>query len=303
MGQGYLGFAPTRIDRGRDVNVLAGTQGELLKIDERGTAIGKFSLPFPAPSIDGVVLDDRWVGIWLDREFSEARMAALPLGKEWVNGPTREELRLSSALESHVNPECAMWERTLDSEPMKMGRSGDNIVFSTFSGIYMIDKEAREIWRGGLPIWPEISKIGVHDRIVGLVEFQGGLAIWSQAGGISVIDPANGAIIYSRIVSLRDRISEVAYHEDGGWMIMLHGSSIGLMEKIEGGFSIIDTEGPVFDSRFQDGTWNWTGWRHDGLLTDGRARMTPRDDIGVAILRNKVLTNDGQWSEIRGYSD
>jgi len=302
MGQGDIGFAPTRIDKGRGVNVLAGTQGELLKIDDRGTNIGEFSLPFPAPSIDGVVLGDRWVGIWLDREFNEARMAALPLGKEWGNGPTREELRLSSS-ESQVHPECAMWERTLDSEPMKMGRSGDNIVFSTFSGIYLIDKDAKEIWRGGLPIWPEISKMGVHDRIVGIVEFRGSLAIWSQAGGISVIDPSNGVEIYSRIVSIQDKISDVVYHEDGGWMIMLHGSSIGLMENIEGGISIIDTEGPVFDSRFEDGVWSWTGWRHDGLLTNGRAQMTSRDDIGVAILRGVVLTNDGQRNEIRGYSD
>ena len=119
-------------------------------------------------------------------------MAAIPLYEDWVDGPNREQLRISihSTNGDVLKPAMSIWHRTLDSEPMRIGVSGENIVFTTVNGVYMIDSDANEIWRGMLPRWPDISSLFAFDQIVGIVEFPGGLSIWSRAGGVSVLDPS-----------------------------------------------------------------------------------------------------------------
>jgi len=293
----YIGFPPLRIDKGGNANILAGTQGELLRIDENGEPIGVASKPFPAPCVDGVCLDDRWVGVWLDREFGECRMAALPFDGEWINGPNREELRLVTSSGRDLRPAGSIWSRTLDSEPMKMGQSGGDLVFTTASGMYMVDKEAREIWREELPLWPEISRMGIIDRIICVQGIPGGVAILSQAGGVVVIDPSNGSTIFSKVLDIGDKIAGVSYSEGSGWMMMMHGGSLLSVQRIEEEEVVVKTPGPVLDAAIVDGEWRWTGWRHDGILSNGSPKYFSRDGIGVGIIGEMVLTNDGSWSE------
>ena len=90
-----LDFSPERVSKGSDIHVLSGTQGELVKINRQGHRLGSVVTPFPTPIIDGLILDNVWIGIWLDREFRQARMAALPLDVEWEEGASREEFRRS----------------------------------------------------------------------------------------------------------------------------------------------------------------------------------------------------------------
>jgi len=297
-------FAPTRIDYGENTHIIAGTQGEICKIDSKGVEIGKTSVPLPSPCIDGTVIGDSWVGIWLDREFRHARMCSLPLQSEWNDGPSREELRKSITFSEDdlVGPESAIWHRELDSEPLKIGAISDGLVFATTSGLYKINKDAKEIWRGMTPRWPEISDIGNFDRIVGIIEFSRGLAIWTQAGGVSVLDPSNGLEIFSRVIRLGDKISKVCYSEDGGWLILLHGSSIAIMDNIEDTPKIQKILGPSICAEFSDNSWFWTGWRSDGIIANGEISYTERRSIGVGILDRKVLTNNGSWSDF-GSSD
>ena len=226
-------------------------------------------------------------------------MAAIPLNEEWVDGPNREQLRISihSTNGDSLKPAMSIWHRTLDSEPMKIGVSGENIVFTTVTGVYMIDSDANEIWRGLLPRWPDISSLFAFDQIVGMVEFPGGLSIWSRAGGVSVLDPSNGLEIFSRTIQFGDKISGVSFSEEGGWFVMLHEGSIAVMDKIEGDFSLYKTGAPVLDARFIDGSWRWTGWRHDGNLTGDMVDVFERDNVGVSMVNGRVLTNDGSWSE------
>ena len=292
-----IGFPPLRIDKGENANILAGTQGELLRVDGNGTPIGTTAKPFPAPCVDGVCLDDRWVGVWLDREFGECRMAALPLDGEWLDGPSREELRLVPSSGGDLRPAGSIWSRTLDAEPMKMGRSGEDLVFTTASGMYMVDKEANEIWREELPLWPEISRMGVFDKIICVQGIPGGVVILSQAGGVVVIDPSNGSTIFSKVLDISDKIAGVSYSEVSGWMMMMHGGSLLTVQRIEEEETIVKTPGPALDAVIVDGEWRWTGWRHDGILTDGRPNYSSRDGIGVGIIGEKVLTNDGFWGE------
>ena len=297
MGHSEIGFAPARMDRGSDVHVLAGTQGELAIVDSEGSPIGSSSTPFPSPTIGGLVMEDKWVGIWLDRELRQARMAALPLDVQWKDGPSREDLRLSLASNAvDLGPANSIWQRVLDSEPMKMGEAGGGVVFATISGTYMIDSDANEVWRGPVPRWPQISNLGQPDNVVSINEFPGGVAMWSQAGGISILDPSNGMEIYSRVVEFGDKVSKVIYSDEGGWLVILHGGSIAVMGEVEGEISTFMTSGPVLDSRFLGGMWHWTGWRHDGVLSGDRIISAQRDDIGIALVGGNVLTNEGNWT-------
>ena len=78
---------------------------------------------------------------------------------------------------------------------------------------------------------------------------------------------------------------------------MLHEGSIAVMDKIEGDFSFYKTSAPVLDAQFIEGSWRWTGWRHDGNLTGEVLDFFERDNVGVSMVNGAVLTNDGAWSE------
>ncbi len=298
MDREGLGFPPCRIDRGGQVHVAVGTQGEMVKLGPTGRPMGLVRRPFPAPIMEGVTLADRWVGFWVEREFHEARMAALPLEGDWIDGPCRVDLRLSSLAGSGIQPAGAIWHRILDAEPMAIGRAGDNIVFSTLGGgIYMVDSEAREIWRAQRPVWPEISLLGVQDRLISIVECPDGIAVWSQAGGVAVLDPCDASLLRLKVLELDDKISNAIYAKGGGWLLMLHGGTIVLLGGVDDNPEVLQTRGPVFDAQYDGGEWKWTGWRHDGRLSGGRVFTVPRDEVGVAILDGRVMTNDGEWSD------
>jgi len=292
-------FSPERVSKGSDIHVLSGTKGELVKINRQGHRLGSVVTPFPTPIIDGLILDNVWIGIWLDREFRQARMAALPLDVEWEEGASREELRsaINSQGGADVIPSNSLWHRVLDAEPMKMGKSGGNVVFATVSGVYMINSHANEVWRGMIPRWPSISNISGYDEIVGIVEFSGGVSIWSKAGGVSVLDPSNGLEIFSRVMDFGDTVAGVTFSDDGGWFVMLHEGSIALMDEIEGEFQIYKTGGPVLDAEFYNGEWRWTGWRQDGHLSSSGVEIYERENVGVGIIDGRILANDGSRSE------
>jgi hypothetical protein len=308
-----VNFAPVRISRGDGIHVLSGTQGELVKINPEGVLLGEVVTPFPTPIIDGVIIESEglpntsqiWVGIWLDREFRQARIAALPIDMEWITGSSREDLRnaISSLNGAEIAPSNSMWNRVMDSEPMKMGKYGSSVVFATVSGVYMIDCNANEVWRGLLPRWPEISNISAYDEIVGVVEFSGGVAIWSKAGGVSVLDPSNGLEIFSRVIEFGDSVANVIFSEDGGWFVMLHEGSIATIDKIEGEHRIYRTGGPVLDAEFNGEEWRWTGWRHDGALSSTGLVVSERDNVGISIIDGNILANDGSWSKFGCYSE
>ena len=58
--------------------------------------------------------------------------------------------------------------------------------------------------------------------------------------------------------------------------------------------------GPVYDVKNIKDDWIWTGWRHDGKLNkDGKLTLKSRENIGIGIIGDNVLTNDGEWEKIR----
>lgn len=292
-----LGFQPMRVDRGDSATIIIGSSGELVRIDEFGTPLHHPVRPFPAPVTGGAVLDDIWVGTWVEHELQQARMAALPLAGEWVTGGGREMLR-PNAESADLMPSSSIWSKFLDAEPMAISKAGGGLFFATLRrGIYKIDEEAMEIWRAPYPEWSNLSKLASRDYLVSSNEVDGRIVIWSVAGGVTVVDSQDGGHVLSNVVSLPDSLSGVRRSDNGGWLLLLNSGKIALLDDFESEPVVIRTPGPVSDAVYDDGYWRWTGWRHDGALRDGEVRCASREQIGVALIGDRVLTNDGTWED------
>lgn len=295
MCEAPLGFQPIRADRGESATVIVGSSGELVRIDEFGATLHQPVKPFPASVTGGAVLGGVWIGTWVEHELQQARMAALPLAGEWESGGGREMLRQKFET-ADLMSSSAIWSRFLDAEPMAVSRAGDGVIFATLrKGIYKIDEGATEVWRAPYPAWSHLSGLASRDYLVSSNEVDGQIFVWSMAGGVTVLDSEDGRHILSTIVSLPDSLSGVRHSNEGGWLLLLNSGNIALLEDFESEPTVVQTPGPVSDAIYDGKCWKWTGWRHDGALIDGEVQCIAREQIGVALVGDKVLTNDGDW--------
>jgi len=295
-------FTPTRVNRNDDTIIVIGTSGELARLNLDYNNISPYSKPFPTTIMSGILFDNIWIGIWIDRELQDARMAGMPLDKNWENGIGRDVLRTSSSISDlNIMPKNCKWQKILTAEPMALSKVGDNIVFATNNkGIYMINQEGEEIWRDHYPIWQGLGISSEMNPIVSIIGNGSDLVIWSAAGGMMVLDKERTLKI-SKIFKLNDKISNVIFSKNGGWFIMMHGKSIVILDDVDSEPYIIKTPGPVLDAFFESekGIWRWTGWRHDGKLItkNNEFSFKERDNIGIHISNSKILTNDGVWED------
>ena len=88
-----IGFAPIKIDSGDDIFVISGVSGQLLKVDKNLKPLADICTPFPALITSSTILGNIWIGVWIERDLRQARMAALDLTDDWSNGPTKSDLR------------------------------------------------------------------------------------------------------------------------------------------------------------------------------------------------------------------
>ena len=299
MKEARYGFQPMRVDQGEGAKVLVGSSGELLRIDEEGNPLHEPVTPFPASISGGVVMGEFWIGTWVDQELREARMAALPLDGEWNDGGGRQHLREVSDAEMMM-PASSIWARRLDAEPMALTRVSKGTVFATLNrGVYMIDDDAKEIWRAPYPEWPGLSKFHHSDTLVTCTEQDGRIALWSRSGSVTLLDGEDGSFVSNHVLDLTGPLAGVEFSEVGGWFLMLENGDVGLLEELQTTPHVVKTPGPVFDARFADGRWRWTGWRHDGSFFGGKFEIVQRRDVGIALVGDNVVTNDGRWSEFR----
>ena len=299
MDEAQLGFQPMRVDRGDSVTVVVGSMGELVRVNGRGVPMHQPVTPFPASVTEGAVLDGIWVGTWVEHEMQQARMAALPLDGEWVTGAGRDALR-QRAEPAGLMPSSSMWSRFLDAEPMAVSGVEGGLVFATLRrGIYKIGFDATELWRAPYPEWPQLSGLKPRDHMVSSNEVDGSVAIWSAAGGVCVLDIEDGSQILSTTISLPDTLSGVRHSEDGGWLLLLNSGGIALLDELGSEPSVVRTPGPVSDAVHDGKYWKWTGWRHDGAIIDGEVQCISREQVGVALVGDRVLTKDGDWDDFR----
>ena len=125
--------------------------------------------------------------------------------------------------------------------------------------------------------------------------------MWSEAGGIAILAGADGSSLLSRELVLPDRLNEVRSSDEGEWLLILSSGGIALLESLESEPRFVQPPGPVLDAMHDGSRWRWTGWRHDGELFDGAQmpKCAAREEVGVALVGNTVLTNDGDWDDFR----
>jgi len=289
-----IGFPPIKIDSGEEVHIITGVSGELMKIDRNLQSIGKVVMPFPSRITSSAIIDEKWVGIWIEEEIRQGRMAALNIGEEWLDGVSKAELRINNGLAIH--PNSNIWSQYLDILPTALAEINNTICFASNKGIYRIDSDSKEIWRTENPKWEEIKLGG--DQIIGFADSEEGLIAISQAGGIAIFDE-EGILKEKRVINLPELITGFTFEKELGLFLKLNGKYIATMENIRDIPAIHRNKGPVYHAISKDSEWTWTGWRHDGKISSGKITTKSRNDIGVGIIGDNILTNNGEWDKIR----
>ena len=107
MEDSGIGFAPIKIDSGNNIHVISGVSGQLLKVDDQLNRLGEVSQPFPALITSSTIVKEKWIGVWVERDLRQARMAAFDLNEAWSDGETKAELR-SKKLDSALHPSSSI---------------------------------------------------------------------------------------------------------------------------------------------------------------------------------------------------
>ncbi len=81
---------------------------------------------------------------------------------------------------------------------------------------------------------------------------------------------------------------------------MLYGKNMAIMSDLNSKPVIFRVPGPVMDVSPYDGGWKWTGWRHDGYLSNEGLNTFGRNEVGISLMGDMVLTNSGSWSSFYG---
>ena len=294
MSRPDIGFPPIKIDSGENIHIITGVSGELLKVDSEINIIGNISKPFPSSITSSTIVGEIWIGAWVERELREARMAALDINDDWLDGGLKSELRSGNEI---LHPNSNIWSQLLDAEPMGISKIGETLCFSAKNkGIYRIDIDSNDIWRAEQPQWNGIDEN--QDIIIGFEETKEGLTVITQGGGVAIYDK-NGILIDKKLIKLPELITGFSYDQKLGWFFKLNGKCFATMDDILSTPKVFKNKGPVFHVISRGGSWLWTGWRHDGSITEGLISIASRDDIGVGIIGDNVLTNDGKWDKIR----
>jgi len=297
-----IGFNPIRIDKGEKYSLAIGSDGEVLKISNGDSQVHDIAYPFSGASSCGAIISGRWVGSWANGEIRKAFMSSFSLGEMWSDAGIQSEGQ-DGEQTRHVS-NSAIWTRELQSEPVAMCKVGECLAFACLrTGIYMIDSEAREIWRSPYPVWRELEDLARMDSIVSMIHLGDELYCFTSSGGFSIISVSRGIEKSNGILpNLPGRVHRVMHNEDCGWIIMLHGRNVAFLSDLFTKPEIVNVPGPVLDAVPFSRGWKWTGWRHDGMMqrevSSGRilvSRTCSRDEIGVSLLGDKVLTNSGLW--------
>ena len=226
-------------------------------------------------------------------------MAALRIDGDWIDGGGREQLREASDAKL-LMPASSIWSRRLDAEPMALTQTSAGVVFATLNrGVYLIDEKATELWRSPYPEWPGLAKYHHSDSIVSCTEHEGRIGLWSRSGSVTLLDGQDGSFVSSHAIGLMSPLAGAEFSEDGGWLLMQENGDVGILDDLLLSPRIVRTPGPVFDANYSEGRWRWTGWRHDGTILDGRCEIEIRRDIGIGLVGDNVVTNDGRWDEFR----
>ncbi|HII43708.1 TPA: hypothetical protein HA325_03725 [Candidatus Thalassarchaeaceae archaeon] len=292
--QRIIPFTPARVDDSDDNHIVVGTLGELAKISAEGKLASKVSTPFPAGISCSTAFEGAWLGIWVEPEMRLARMASLDIEADWQDGATRSALRTSDD-STLVHPAEAIWSRSLDAEPTAVCQVEGGFCFALRSrGVYRMDIEAKEIWRASMPSVIDGKRRGQETAISMSVSGEI-LRIWFDNGLVVDLSMEDGSELDRRNLRVGERI-EAVFHSKNEHLLALSTGGIA-RTNAEQVLESHPTSGPVMAARYQDGAWEFTGWRIDGRLFEGILEISKRTEIGVGFVGQRVLTNDGTLAD------
>lgn len=287
-----VSFTPARVDVGVSEYTVVGTQGELARLDPDGKSIQSEVQPFPAAIPCSTQIDGGWLGIWVEPDHRLARMALLNNDIDWQDGKSRSDMRLSQS--KNLHPAGAEWSRSMEAEPSAICSTDSGFCFALRSrGIYHLDPQCNEIWRAKLPSVLDGRRRGLESAIA-LHPSMNCLMVWYDNGLLVELSMKDGSEIDRRSLNISERI-EAVFHSEKSHFIALAGGGFSILNQ-EGILESHATPGPVSSARFVEGSWEFTGWRHDGRLSDELV-LKQRQEIGVGFVGQRILTNDGTLAD------
>jgi len=302
-------FPPRKILPYEDSLIVIGVDGQLATIDcESLEQKGGVVQPFPSPIEDATIVDNKLIATWVLPELSLARMAALPLNKEFTNGIDKSLLRVKQNRRGQDVPVAgADWSHSLDAEPLGITSHEGLICFANYNrGVYCIDSDSREIWRIKEIKW--LSQKHIEDASVIHAVTTGphpsnkneqSVWLWGHGSGWVALEWDTGEIIAQGTLENKGILDQVRTDQQGGWLIGFESGEIikwdpenNSEEKIEGG--------PFCDAIFSKGVWDILGWRENITWNGNQVSKTPRKNLGVSLLNHEkfgllALNNSGEW--------
>ncbi len=296
-----LGFTPKLTLRYNDGYVVVGVDGELQKISSDGLLIGKPTRPFPTPIRDAVIIDDMLIATWLDQELLLARMAALDLRNDFMDGVNRGELRVRRTIDKSIHPVGTEWSHVLDAEPISLQANNSSFTFILWrKGVYNLGVNSVENWRSPEPTWTKLAKIPRAMDVVATTCNDDTMEIWSKGGGMIQYDVKTGKIIDQRVLPIDGYLNQV-YKTGEHHLILYNNSHVALYED---GEIMLNAKlsGPVSYAEWNEieQGWHLAGWRELLFLSTTRQNRIQLQEIAVFIDSKSgiYLCNNGKWDII-----
>ena len=100
--------------------LVIGVDGDLLWLDKKNLKpMCEPANPFPGSVMHFAIVKEGFAATWIDHELRTARMAALPLNENFIQGIKKDELRDVQRIGQTIpHVSGAIWSHLLDAEPL-----------------------------------------------------------------------------------------------------------------------------------------------------------------------------------------
>ena len=279
---------------------------------ERFKAIDPISHPFPGVITNAVLMDNNLlISTWVEREISLARLAALDLNEPLQDGIALPDLRVAYENDkiNHHHVAGSVWSHILDAESLAMCKFENDLIFCTHHrGLYRVTSNSDEVWRRKPLEWDSLVQLPDGEVLVELVTKGDSVWAFSLGGGWAEIDVSDGSVRSKGVLKFQSKINRVWVSDSEEWLFGLSHNRMARWVPNHEEIQVENTQGPIQDAIWVDGSWLITGWREDLQWKQDESQsnnfvMTSmeRSEIGHRIINRGddgywVLDNRGQWT-------
>tara|TARA_Y100000588_G_C14219350_1_gene910349 strand:+ start:853 stop:1836 length:984 start_codon:yes stop_codon:yes gene_type:complete len=293
--------------------VLIDTEGGVCLLHpERFKAIDPISHPFPGVITNAVLMDNNLlISTWVEREISLARLAALDLNEPLQDGIALPDLRVAYENDkiNHHHVAGSVWSHILDAEPLALCKFENDLIFCTHHrGLYRVTSNSDEVWRRKPLEWDSLVQLPDGEVLVELVTKGDSVWAFSLGGGWAEIDASDGSVRRKGVIKFQSKINRVWVGDSDEWLFGLSHNRMARWVPNHDEIQVENTQGPIQDAIWVDGSWLITGWREDlqwkqdeSQSNDFVMTSMERSEIGHRIINRGedgywVLDNRGQWT-------